>query len=134
MTGHNFVHPEPCECKCGKRYCASNRASLDGHGAPRKPEPVKRENRLREQRMKHKRLQDITGDRAHHRYQQWTGAELELLERNDLTYQQIATMTGRTYDAVHAAKKRLRLEPKYQRVLRPDPQVLRIDPTLPPGS
>lgn len=43
---------------------------------------------------------------------QWTGPELELIARPDLTAEQAAAMLGRTYFAVMTARKRLRIEPK----------------------
>ena len=43
---------------------------------------------------------------------QWTGPELELIARSDLTAEQASAMLGRTYFAVVRMRRRLRVEPK----------------------
>jgi hypothetical protein len=43
---------------------------------------------------------------------QWTGPELELIARPDLTAEQAADMLGRTYFAVVRMRRRLHVEPK----------------------
>lgn len=43
---------------------------------------------------------------------QWTGPELELAARRDLTAAQVAVMIGRTRDAVQNMRKSLKTEPK----------------------
>ena len=53
-------------------------------------------------------------DTARHHHQEWTGPQLELAARGDLTAQQIAVMTGRTRYAVNSARRRLRSDPRYQ--------------------
>ena len=45
---------------------------------------------------------------------QWTGPEMELLARRDLTARQIAGMLGRTYYAVANARWRLQRDPRAQ--------------------
>jgi hypothetical protein len=42
----------------------------------------------------------------------WTGPELELLARTDLTARQIATMTGRSCRAVYGKRHQLKADPK----------------------
>jgi len=42
----------------------------------------------------------------------WTGPELELAARPDLTKEQVALMTGRTLHAVRHARRKLRDDPK----------------------
>lgn len=53
-----------------------------------------------------------TLDQAARRGQQWTGPELELVARTDLTSREVAAMIGRTYYAVAKARERLRGDPK----------------------
>lgn len=43
---------------------------------------------------------------------EWTGPELELAARTDLTVRQIARMIGRSYYAVSTKRRLLRLDPK----------------------
>ena len=46
--------------------------------------------------------------------QQWTGPELEIVARTDLTTKQIALTLGRTRASVMHARRKLRDEPKFQ--------------------
>lgn len=55
-----------------------------------------------------KARQDATLDRAHNHRKHWTGPELELAARDDLTVEQIAVMLGRSYFAVAIARSRIR--------------------------
>ena len=51
-------------------------------------------------------------------YTQWTGPELELAERWELTASQVAAMTGRTLSAVRNKRDKIRsADPKTLRVL-----------------
>jgi hypothetical protein len=52
---------------------------------------------------------------------QWTGPELEIIEREDLTAQQAGLMIGRSLSAVYTMRWLIRNEPKYQRVLGAQP-------------
>lgn len=49
---------------------------------------------------------------AHRKGLDWTGPELEIADRDDLTALQVARMLGRTKGAVEAARRRLRTEPR----------------------
>jgi hypothetical protein len=51
-------------------------------------------------------------DRAGRRYYQWTGPELEMLLREDLTNAQLAEALGRTYAAVTQMKTQVRRDPR----------------------
>ena len=48
---------------------------------------------------------------------QWTGPELEVIERRDLTARQAGVLIGRSKYAVEEMRKRIKVEPKLQRVL-----------------
>lgn len=43
----------------------------------------------------------------------WTGPELELIARDDLSAKEVAVMLGRTYFAVKNMQRKIRDEPKY---------------------
>lgn len=58
------------------------------------------------------RAQQSTVDTATHRGGQWTGAELEVAARTDLSAREVAAMLGRTYHGVMAARHRIRHDPK----------------------
>lgn len=45
---------------------------------------------------------------------QWTGPELELLLRDDLSNQELALMLGRTHYTISVMKSKVRNHPKYQ--------------------
>lgn len=47
----------------------------------------------------------------------WTGPEMEIIERDDLTARQAALMIGRSLMAVRQRRQAIRREPKLQRVL-----------------
>lgn len=62
-------------------------------------------------RNREKQLNSL--DRATRRGQEWTGPELELLLRDDLTNAQLAEMLGRTYATVSVMKSKVRHDPRY---------------------
>lgn len=74
----------------------------------------RRARRRREDQARRDRRYKETLEQAHrHRYQ-WTGPELELADRKDLSAMQVAQMTGRTIKAVKAMRSKLRVEPRLQ--------------------
>jgi hypothetical protein len=54
----------------------------------------------------------VTIDSARHHREMWTGPQLEIAAREDLTAKQVAVMTGRTLHAVNNARSRLREDPE----------------------
>lgn len=50
-----------------------------------------------------------TRPRAVHHRQEWTGAQLEIVARNDLSLTEMALMTGRTYVAVKGARRKIEM-------------------------
>lgn len=62
------------------------------------------------------REQEKTTPKARNHGKQWTGPELEIASRPELTATQAAKMLGRTHVAVRAARQKLRREPKWARV------------------
>jgi hypothetical protein len=79
------------------RQCSYEAEKANGYTAKRSR---KRKDLLRRE----------TIDGATHRYQPWTGPQLELAMRYDLTAKEIALMTGRTHSAVQSMRARLRRE------------------------
>lgn len=59
-----------------------------------------------------KRRNDATREVAHHHNHLWTGAELEVAARADLTAKQVAVMLGRTVSAVHTKRRLMENDPK----------------------
>lgn len=53
-----------------------------------------------------------TLEKARRRGQQWTGAELEIAARPDLTAKEVALMLGRTFAAVEKMRRKLQADPK----------------------
>ncbi len=58
------------------------------------------------------RAQNATVDGAGRRGLPWTGPELELVARTDLTVDQVAQMTGRTHYGVEMQRRKLRDDPR----------------------
>lgn len=83
----------------------------------------------RETPWTYKRVQDETADHAHRRGYQWTGPELELASRDDLTSSEVARMLGRTYSAVKNKRAALKRDPRATDLAgidRPRPGAARI--------
>ncbi len=59
-----------------------------------------------------KRLNDRTRDGAHKHYAEWTGPELELAARSDLSASQVAGMIGRSMYAVKHKRRQLLVDPR----------------------
>jgi hypothetical protein len=70
-----------------------------------------RENSRRETRKFKRANVASRGQAARHRYP-WTGPELEIAARTDLTAAQVAALLGRTIVAVRHARVKLRTDPK----------------------
>jgi hypothetical protein len=63
-----------------------------------------------------RRLQSRLADRAHNRAKEWTGPELEVAAREDLSVRQVAEMLGRTFHGVRWARSRLQVDPRKDRL------------------
>lgn len=59
----------------------------------------------------HQRAQAKTAEQAKRHGQQWTGPELEVAARDDLSLVEIATLLGRTLGAVRQVRQRLKDDP-----------------------
>lgn len=92
-------------CRCD--LCIEASRNLNARRREKDPERVR-------WKANHKfaRGQEATRPTASRSRQQWTGPELEMAARGDLTARQVALMTGRTYAAVQNMRKRLRDDPK----------------------
>lgn len=62
-----------------------------------------------------------TAKTARNKGREWTGPELEIVVRTDLTSKQKATMIGRTTASVNIAIAKLRHEPTWKAAIRPTP-------------
>ena len=71
------------------------------------PEKYRASNRRRE-----KLVNDVSRESASHHGEPWTGPQLELAARDDLTAVQVAPMLGRTVAAVRMMRAKLREDPK----------------------
>lgn len=61
-----------------------------------------------------KRANSETLETATNHYKQWTGPELEIAARADLTARQVAVMLGRTLKSVKGIRVKLRDDPRYR--------------------
>lgn len=70
-----------------------------------------------------RKVQAESLDAATNHYKEWTGPEMEILTRSDLTRREKAAMLGRTYDAVTNMLAKLDVDPRKQRLAgQPKPE------------
>jgi hypothetical protein len=109
-----------CTCTCGKIGCASGvgkaHGSVGRYDDGCRCEECTRAKTDRTTRRK-KRVNDGTQDSAVNRRKPWTGPELEIATRDDLTAAEAAKMLGRSYAAVMMARHRCANDPKWGKVL-----------------
>lgn len=63
-----------------------------------------------------KRINEETRSKASNSRQRWTGPELQIALRRDLTQEQAAEMLGRSFLAVRSVRKKAKRDPRYQRL------------------
>ena len=113
-----------CECNCGRARCASRRRRDLGilvHGiAATYSEGCRCLECTRASTAKtlvqRKRRNGSTRERAVRNGQQWTGPELEIALRSDLSAAEAALMLGRTMQAVKNVRFKCRHEPRFTRL------------------
>jgi hypothetical protein len=93
-----------------RRYRAANRDAVSERDRRRKAANRERDNER--DRRRRATVQAETTDAARRHGYVWTGPELEIVARDDLTVKQIALMLGRTYTAVEKARERIRRDPR----------------------
>ena len=113
-----------CECTCGLPGCLSVRGTVEGrqHGLATTYRAGCRcdecraamSERCDDRRRRHG---ERTRAKATRNGQQWTGAELEIATRDDLTAVEAAEMLGRTYQAVMNVRHLCKSDPKYIHLL-----------------
>lgn len=105
-----------CSCTCGKYACASVRGRRHGtvscYRAGCRCEDC-RTGEARRVRDRDAQRSTQTQAGATKRGQQWTGPEMELAMREDLTIVEIAARLGRSYKAVVARRALCRTDPKW---------------------
>jgi hypothetical protein len=90
-------------CRCGE--CRKAIRGRKGPGVPG----------FLQARTKHNAgVQASTLEQARNRYKQWTGPELEIAGRADLSHQDVALMLGRTYSAVRNIRQKMEYDPRKQ--------------------
>ncbi len=112
-----------CQCQCGRPYCASIRNPRQWTHGLKSTYTVGCRCELctcahtKATEAQRKRVNDRTRDRAEHYKQEWTGPELEIATRSDLTAAQAARMLGRTMHGVKRVRAKCRTEPRYMKLL-----------------
>lgn len=107
-----------CQCACGLPGCYGNVNAGPGHGT------VKRYNKgcrcdlccerkavLTEHQRQRRARETVDG--ARNSGKQWTGADLEIALREDLSVTELALLLGRTYASVDMARVKSRNDPKW---------------------
>lgn len=119
-NGHEFTPENTMKRENGNRRCrACYRAAQ--HRYQQNPaveikEMQWRKTHIQRQIERLHRLNEETRSHAHRHGYQWTGPELEIASRTDLSSQTVSVMTGRTLRAVQSMRDRLRHEPKLQQL------------------
>lgn len=117
-----------CECTCRKVGCAVLRPLGAGskggtsHGTEKRYDAGCRceectKAKTDASKDRHRKKNERTMLQAHNRGKHWTGPELDIAMRDDLTAAEAAAMLGRTYAAVMQARNRCKSDPKWQRVI-----------------
>lgn len=111
---------DTCACTCGKKRCASRRGHPHGtEGRYRdgcRCEPCRAVARHR-RRGRKMRANSLSQETAVKSGQQWTGPELEMVLRTDMTVGEIAVALGRSRSAVTVARSKARNDPKYSNLV-----------------
>lgn len=94
-------------CRCGR--CTTAKTAEVNRW--RREAPEKFAAAVDRWRLRDKRLNDESRDHASRWHEQWTGPELEIAAREDLTAAQVAALIGRTIAGVRTVRQRLRDEP-----------------------
>jgi hypothetical protein len=104
------VHCKECSSESGRRW---RKAHPDKVREASRRYYAAHPEKARE-KVRRRMAQDyaVTRDSARHHYEMWTGPQLEIAAREDLTARQVAVMTGRTLYAVYSARHRLREDPR----------------------
>lgn len=89
-----------------KRRYKDNRSIVLAHQRNR----YHRDPRVKRERLRMANMN--TQETAHRRGNQWTGPELEIASRTDISVTEIAKMLGRTYFAVVSKRKALKVDPR----------------------
>src|SRR5699024_9788688 len=107
---------DACECACGKKGCASNRR-VGRHGTTYRYTNGCRCDECRSanveatiRRRKAKNEASLTT--ATNRYKEWTGPELEVIVRDDLTASEMARMLNRTIMSVKSMRHKCKTDPR----------------------
>jgi hypothetical protein len=97
-----------------RRWKAEHHDEMLEHAreADRRRYQENREQMVTENLRRRAKVQNETADRAGNRGKQWTGPELEIACRDDLTLKQAALMLGRTLRGVEAARHACRVDPR----------------------
>lgn len=99
------------ECRVCRN--ASTSAYRRAHGrAPRRITEKERERMTFSSKECERRAQAETSDQARNHGKEWTGPELDLAARNDLTAKQVALLLGRTLKAVRVQRHLIRVDPR----------------------
>lgn len=93
------------------RRCSVSQVTANRNRRQRVDPEFRRKLRRRTDRLR-KRMNDALNDAAVNHGKQWTGPELEILCREDLTHRQAAEALGRTLYAVRHQRQLLRVDPR----------------------
>lgn len=107
---HKAAGPLPACPRCRvTRVIQAHKARME------RDDDYRRRQRRRTDRNR-KRANDTALDQATNHSKQWTGPELEIAMRDDLTARQVAAMLGRTIYAVKHMRRLVKIDPRKDRL------------------
>lgn len=120
-NGHDFTPENTGHRPDGGRWCRACHNDVTARSRVEHPDVEQRRRRERylsgadDKRLEErKRSNDLSRDVARNHAKQWTGPQLEIAARLDLTDADVAAMTGRTVRAVETIRGRLKDDPRLQ--------------------
>lgn len=107
--GRLYGYQKGCRCELCKAAYAERRKKYPSTATRRRPSTEQARSYLDNDRARNAAVRETKAPRNGY---QWTGPELEIASREDLTVAEIAEMTGRTLFAVRRMRSRLRVDPR----------------------
>lgn len=108
--GTGFYPSNPRQVLCSKPCRQASRSRTKAEWQSGLPSGYRKEDH----RAARKRQHDRSLDRARNHRKNWTGPELELVARGDLTREELMKVLGRTSYAINSARHLLRVDPRKQ--------------------
>lgn len=107
--GRLYAYQKGCRCKDCKAAYSELRKNYPSTANHRAPTPEQARQYLERDRAVNA---EVRQTKAHRNGYQWTGPELEIASRDDLSTAEVAEMIGRTIFAVRQMRHKLKVDPR----------------------